>query len=198
MTFESVSLAYGARALEYVDAVGRLEHIADTDLALVADWASRLKGKVIDVGSGPGQWTQCLASLGAEVEGIEPVPEFLAIAKERYPDVKFRQDRAEMLDVPAQSLGGVLAWYSLIHTEPEKLHIPLTEFARSIRPGGGLALGFFTGSKLAAFDHAVAVAYCWPIDQLVVQIEDAGFTVTHVESRTMSPTRTHGALLATL
>lgn len=197
MTFESVRLAYGARALEYVEAVGRREHIADSDLALVADWASKLKGKVLDVGSGPGQWTQFLASLGVEVEGVEPVPEFLAIAKETYPNVKFRQGRAERLDVPAQSLGGVLAWYSLIHTEPENLHKPLTEFARALRPGGGLALGFFTGPQLDAFDHAVTVAYCWPMDQLVAQIEEAGFSVTHVESRTMSPTRTHGALLAT-
>ncbi|HJX78479.1 class I SAM-dependent methyltransferase [Glutamicibacter sp.] len=197
MTFESVRLAYGAKAREYVDAVGRREHIADTDLALVTDWASKLKGKVIDVGSGPGQWTQLLTSLGAEVEGIEPVPEFLAIAKETYPNVKFRQGRAEMLDVPAQSLGGVLAWYSLIHTKPENLHKPLTEFARSLRPGGGLALGFFTGPKLVAFDHAVTIAYCWPLDQLVAHIEDAGFAVAHVESRIMSPTRTHGELLAT-
>ena len=197
MSFEAVRLAYGARALEYVEAVGRREHIADQDLALVTDWASKLKGKVIDVGSGPGQWTQFLASLGAEVEGIEPVPEFLDIAKETYPNVKFRQGRAEWLHVPAQSLGGVLAWYSLIHTEPENLHQPLTEFARSIRPGGGLALGFFTGPKLVAFDHAVTVAYCWPMDRIAAQIEDAGFSVTHVERRTMSPTRTHGALLAT-
>lgn len=197
MTFEAVRSAYGARALEYADAVGGLEHIADEDLSLVQGWARKIKGKILDVGSGPGQWTQFLTGSGNDIEGIEPVPEFLSIAKQTYPDVKFRPGRAEALDVPAQSLGGVLAWYSLIHTDPEQLKTPLAEFARCIRPGGGLALGFFTGPELVSFDHAVTTAYSWPMELFVSRVEDAGFAVSDTVQRAISPTRTHGALLAT-
>ncbi|MCE5288914.1 MAG: hypothetical protein LLG14_06680 [Nocardiaceae bacterium] len=91
----------------------------------------------------------------------------------------------------------MLAWYSLIHTEPEQIGAVFTEFARCIRSGGGLALGFFTGSKLEPFEHAVTTAYYWPLDLLASTVEAAGFVVTHAESRPDRPARTLAAVLAT-
>jgi hypothetical protein len=61
------------------------------------------------------------------------------------------------------SLGGILAWFSLIHTDPDQIGAPLTEFARGTRPGGGLLIGIFEGAELAPFDHAVTTAYFWPV-----------------------------------
>lgn len=92
--------------------------------------------------------------------------------------------RAEHLDAEDASVGGVLAWYSLIHTDPA--HVPgvLTEFARVLTPGGSLALGFFEGSEVAPFDHAVTTASFWPLDVLARLVEAAGFTVTGRHART--------------
>ncbi len=47
----------------------------------------------------------------------------------------------------SDSIGGVLAWYSLIHHEPSTIQRALGEFARVLRPGGGLLLGFFVGPE---------------------------------------------------
>jgi len=44
----------------------------------------------------------------------------------------------------------VLSWYSTIHHEPARIDVPLAEFARVLRPGGLLALGFFDGAPLTS------------------------------------------------
>lgn len=197
MSLESVRGSYGARADEYVEVVGRIEHAAAPDLALVERWARRIEGPVLDVGCGPGQWTHHLAGLGRDVEGVDPVPELVERAQATYPGHRYRVGRAEALGVDDGSLGGVLAWYSLIHHEPEQIGAALTELARCIRPGGGLALGFFTGPTLEPFEHAITTAYFWPVDLMAAEVESAGFSVTHTESRTDRPARSHGAILAT-
>ena len=108
----------------------------------------------------------------------------------------FREGRAEHLDVPDESLGGVLAWYSLIHTPPASLGAILGEFARCLRPGGRLLIGFCEGPELVAFDHAVTTAYYWPIDLLSARIEQAGFVVTDTQARHDPGSRPHGAITA--
>ncbi|GAB3544866.1 hypothetical protein GCM10027404_02350 [Arthrobacter tumbae] len=197
MSLRSVRSCYGARANEYIEVVGSIEHAAIPDLALVEKWAHGIEGLVLDVGCGPGQWTHHLTSIGVDAEGIDPVAEFIESAQITYPAGRYRLGRAEALEMDAGVLGGVLAWYSLIHIDPEQISTALDEFARCIRSGGGLALGFFTGPTLEPFNHEITTAYYWPIDLLTREVEAAGFTVTHTESRTDRSKRTHGAILAT-
>lgn len=197
MTGESVESAYGARADEYIEAVGRIEHVADTDLILVGEWARGLVGPLLDVGCGPGQWTHWLSSQGAQITGIDPVPEFIERAQATYSGESYRLGRADSLDVGSDSLGGVLAWYSLIHTDAAGVEAALAEFSRCVRPAGGLLLGFFAGDSHEPFDHAVTTAYYWPVDLLASRVEAAGFAVTHTSTRAGPGVRRHGEILAT-
>lgn len=177
MSFESVRDAYASRVHEYINAVGRIEHASEPDRERIRDWAAGVDGLILDVGSGPGQWTDYLRESGARIEGVEPVPEFVAAARARYPESTYREGRAERLRVADGELGGILAWFSLIHTDPRRLDECLREFARAIAPGGSLLVGFFAGERLEPFEHAVATAYYWPVAQLAERIESAGFTV---------------------
>lgn len=188
--------AYAARADEYIDAVGRMEHASKLDVVFIQKWASSIDGRILDVGSGPGQWTNFLREFGADVEGVDPVPEFVERAKRDYPESEYRVGNAEHLEVEEGSLGGVLAWYSLIHTLPGDIGRSLSEFARTIRPGGSILLGFFTADHQATFNHAIAPAYYWPVEMLVRRVEEAGFRVTLTETRRERPERIHGALTA--
>lgn len=198
MIDDDVQAAYSARAHEYAELLGSIDYAAAPDISLITRWARNIHGPVIDVGCGAGQWTQLLVDLGCDAEGIDPVPEFIDLARAAHPDVAYRAARAEDLGVPDGSLGGVLAWYSLIHTDPSLISDALTEFARCVRPGGRLALGFFTGLSLEPFDHAITTAWFWPVEQLQRKVEEAGFTVTNTGTRTDPGTRPHGAILATL
>ena len=72
--------------------------------------------------------------------------------------------RADQIDGPAiDAVGGVLAWYSLIHCEPGKIQAFHQEFARALRPGSDLLLGFFEGPMVKKFEHTVVAAHRWPV-----------------------------------
>jgi ubiquinone/menaquinone biosynthesis C-methylase UbiE len=193
---ERVRQAYTSRAAEYGELFGLIETAAVVDRDLVVGWALAVDGPVLDVGCGPGHWTGFLADHGVNIEGIDPVPVFVDEAQRRHPDCSFRLGRAEALDVGDASLGGVLAWHSLTHTDPNSIDHALTEFARCIAPGGGVVVGFFEGPLLEAFEHAVTTAYYRPIDLLAARIARAGFVVVETHARTDPGARRQGSIIA--
>jgi ubiquinone/menaquinone biosynthesis C-methylase UbiE len=188
--------AYSARAAEYIDLFGSIDAAAEEDREYVLAWAQSVDGRIVDVGCGPGQWTNFLHEHGVDVEGLDPVAAFVAEAQRRYPDASYRIGRAEQLGVDDASVGGVLAWFSLIHTDPDRVGELLGEFARCVRPHGSLAIGFFEGPELAPFDHAVTTAFFWPVGVLSAEVEAAGFVVTDAQTRRDPGTRSQGALIA--
>lgn len=197
MSSAHVVAAYSSRAVEYIAALGSMGATAEPDRVLIETWATRVRGRILDIGCGPGQWTAWLHSLGHDVVGIDPTPAFLEHARASHPNVSFVDGRAESIDARTASIGGVLSWYSLIHTEPSRVPMALAEFARIIRPGGCLAIGFFEAPRLTPFAHAIATAYAWPIANMVELVTDAGFTVTQRQQRTDAGSRPHGAIVAT-
>ena len=188
--------AYMERALEYAEALGSMAAVHPGDRHLVSTWARGVTGPVIDAGCGPGHWTHFLAESGADVQGIDLVPKFIEHAQHRFPGVPFRVGSLHALDVADHSLGGLLAWYSLIHHRPDAVQVLLAEFARVLRPGGGLLLGFFEGPTVEAFEHAVVTAYRWPVGELSNDLRTAGFEVIETHTRTGSEHRPHGAIVA--
>lgn len=112
MSLPAVRDAYTARSAEYIDLLGSIEDAAEQDRQYVLAWAQGADGRIVDVGCGPGQWTNFLHENGLEVEAVDPVPEFIAHARRRYPGVVYRIGDAGRLGVEGGSLGGVLAWYS--------------------------------------------------------------------------------------
>ncbi|MFC0451319.1 class I SAM-dependent methyltransferase [Rhodococcus jostii] len=188
--------SYSARSQEYADLFGSVTSTHPTDRALVSSWAATLTGPVLDAGCGPGQWTDFLAACGPAVSGIDLVPEFVDRARTQFPDLTFEVGGFEALDAATESLGGVLSWYSLIHHSPQDIQTPLAEFARVIRPGGGLLVGFFEGATVGTFDHAVTTAYRWPVAELGQKLITAGFEVIETHTRTGRGYRPHGAITA--
>lgn len=193
---EIVRESYSARSQEYTDLFGSMDSTHASDRALVTSWAATLTGAVLDAGCGPGQWTDFLAQRGLAVSGIDLVPQFVERARAEYPGLCFEVGGFEALDAEADSLGGVLSWYSLIHHNPQDIEAPLAEFARVIRPGGGLLVGFFEGATLEPFDHAATTGYRWPVAELSQVLVTADFEVIETHTRTGSGYRPHGAITA--
>ena len=63
---------------------------AGLDRQRIERGAERIDGPVIDVGCGPGHWTDFLHRRGVSVQGVDLVPEFIDSARERFPGVSFR------------------------------------------------------------------------------------------------------------
>lgn len=183
MGIEDIALAYDRRAAEYAELAGDIEQMAETDRELIAAWRDATHGALLDAGCGPGHWTGFLHDGGREACGVDLSARFVAAARRRFPHVVF--EVASIGDLPFEdaSFGGVLAWYSLIHTPPADLPGMLDELARVLAPGGGILIGFFDGDAGEPFDHAVTTAYFWSAGALSGLLAAAGFAVTSHERR---------------
>lgn len=195
---EVVRTAYSDRAAEYTALLGSVDVSAEADRRLIAEWATSLDGLVIDAGCGPGHWAGFMAELGVDVEGVDLVPAFVEIARSRHPSVPFRVGALDDLQLPDAAAAGVLAWYSLIHLEPERMDVVLTELARCTRDRGGLVIGFFHGDRVGPFSHAVTTAYQWPAEELAHRLERAAFVTTRTDIRRHpeGADRIHGTIVA--
>ncbi|KPG87551.1 class I SAM-dependent methyltransferase [Frigoribacterium sp. RIT-PI-h] len=199
MTSE-VGTQYAARAHEYVDHLGSMSSVHPADEHLVASWAAAVGGPVLDAGCGPGHWSGHLAARSVPVRGLDQVPAFVEHAHRTHPGVSFDLGDVDALPYEPDAFSGVLAWYSLIHHDPSSIRSPLREFARVLRPGGGLLVGFFTGSTVEPFGHAITTAWRWAPDPLADELRASGFDVleTHTRTGSASGPRPHGAILARL
>ena len=188
--------AYTERAEEYISLLGSVADTHELDRELITRWAESTDGSLLDAGCGPGHWTDHLRQLGHDIEGVDLTPAFVVRATERFPGVPFRVASFGDLGVADAGVGGILAWYSLIHLEPERVPAALDEFARCIAPGGSLLLGFFDGPSIEPFPHKVVTAYFWPPTAMAERLEAAGFAVEEVHTRCDEGRRPHAAIVA--
>ncbi len=94
--------------------------------------------RVLDVASGPGYAAGEAAARGARVVGVDVAAAMVALARERHPDVDFRQGDAQALAFADGSFDAVVGNFALHHLgDPERA---AGEFARVLAPGGRVAV----------------------------------------------------------
>ncbi|MCX4672601.1 class I SAM-dependent methyltransferase [Streptomyces sp. NBC_01381] len=173
--------AYDAMALIYAEFARNSLDALPLDRAVLTAFADLVRssdaGLVAELGCGPGQTTAYLRDLGLDVFGVDLSPVMIDLARAAYQDLRFEVGSMDALDLADGGLGGIVSWYSVIHTPPQELPPYFAEFQRVLAPGGHLLLGFFEseGEPVAPFDHKVATAYRWPIDELAGLADAAGF-----------------------
>ena len=102
--------------------------------------------RVADLGCGPGRVGALLAASGIDVVGIDLSFGMLAIGRQAHPDLRFADGDLGALPLGNRSLDGAVCWYSVIHTEPDRLESVFREVARVIVPGGRVLFAFQEGS----------------------------------------------------
>ncbi|MFC4068468.1 class I SAM-dependent methyltransferase [Actinoplanes subglobosus] len=145
---DETRISYDAVAGSYADMLrGRLaeEPFQRGILGLFAELV-RGGGPVADVGCGSGRITGFLAGVGLEVFGIDLSPVMVEVARRDLPGLRFEVGSMTALDLADGSLGGVLAWFSLIHVPDGEVPGVLAEFRRVLRPGGVVLIGFHAGA----------------------------------------------------
>lgn len=140
-------VAYDTVAVSYAEILRDELSRKPTDRAMLALFAELVVGSVADIGCGPGRVTAHLRSLGLTAFGIDLSPRMVAVARETHPALRF--EVGSMMDLPLAdgSVGGVVAWYSIIHTPLESLPVVFAEFSRVLVPGGQLLLAFQVGDE---------------------------------------------------
>ncbi|MER5434610.1 class I SAM-dependent methyltransferase [Streptomyces sp. NPDC002588] len=179
-------LAYDTVATDYAKIVVSLFDDDRYGHAMMGVFAELTRGSeagpVADLGCGPGHVTAYLHSLGVSAFGVDLSPETVAVARDRHPDLRFEVGSMTALDLPDGSLGGVVAWYSTVHTPPEVLPTLFAEFHRVLAPGGHLLTGFKAGDRIRHLDHGyghdISLDVYWVSPERVEeQLIRAGFTM---------------------
>ncbi|MFE9933811.1 class I SAM-dependent methyltransferase [Streptomyces sp. NPDC005533] len=211
----SVRASYDAVAVDYARLVGTELARKPLDRAVLAAFAEYVRGggvrgdegrggrAVADLGCGPGRVTAHLDGLGVRAFGVDLSPAMVAVARRTYPGLRFEVGSMTALDVADGVLGGVLAWYSTVHTPPAELPEVFAEFARVLAPGGHVLIAFEAGDARLRLEHAyghpVALdVYGTPTDLVAGLLAGAGLTEVARLERGPDPHETspQGFLLA--
>ncbi|MFJ4775903.1 class I SAM-dependent DNA methyltransferase [Streptomyces sp. NPDC088762] len=185
----SVRTSYDTVAVDYARLLtGELER-KPLERAMLAAFAECVRGEeggsagrpVADLGCGPGRVTAHLEGLGVRAFGVDLSPAMVAVARRTYPGLRFEVGSMAALDIADGVLGGVLAWYSTVHTPLPGLPAVFAEFARVLAPGGHVLIAFKAGDERVRLEHAyghpVELDVYWtPPDRMAALLSDAGLT----------------------
>ncbi|WP_052665892.1 class I SAM-dependent methyltransferase [Nitriliruptor alkaliphilus] len=202
---ERTRASYDRVAVDYADLLRDELAGKPLDRGLLATFGERVQstggGLVGDVGCGPGRITGFLDHLDLEAFGVDLSPAMITTARATYPHLSFRVGSMEALDISDGSLGGVVAWYSIIHTPPERLPEVFAEFHRVLRVDGQLLMAFQIGDEPVHLDHAYGHEVSLDVyrsrpERIRELLEQAGFVVdTTVHRAPMPPEKSRQAYL---
>jgi SAM-dependent methyltransferase len=178
--------AYNTVAADYAELLRNELAAKPLDRAMLGTFAELVEssggGEVADLGCGPGRITAHLHSLGLAAFGIDLSPEMVAVARRDHPSLQFDEGSMEALRLSDGTLGGIVAWYSIIHTPPARLPGVFAEFHRTLREGGLLLLAFQAGDEPRhldfAYGHEIDLdAYRLLPDRITELLRQAGLVV---------------------
>jgi SAM-dependent methyltransferase len=174
--------SYDAVAAEYAG------HISDEldHRPRERDWLQRFallcrdRGCICDVGCGPGHISRYLSEFNPEVFGLDLSLGLLRQASDRYPGMLFLQGDMLALPFASGTLGGIVAFYSIIHFDDSQVDRALGEMRRVLRPDGQLLLGFHVGNNTVHVDELWGVgvdldARFFTMEDLLDRLAQLGF-----------------------
>jgi ubiquinone/menaquinone biosynthesis C-methylase UbiE len=142
----------GAYAAELFDELSK----KPLDRLLLKQFAAENKdrGKMIDLGCGPGQTTRFLADNGVNnIIGTDLSAGMINKAKELSPGLQFQTADMLDLDFPDESFASAVAFYAIVHFKMEQLAIAFGEIYRVLQPGGQFLLSFHIGDDIIHRDE---------------------------------------------
>jgi SAM-dependent methyltransferase len=106
------------------------------------------RGKVCDIGCGPGQVARYLHDAGADVFGLDISPGMLESARQLSPNIGFEEGNMMALDLGNGTLAGIAAFYAVVNISEGSLPLVFREMERVLQVGGLLLLAFHIGEEV--------------------------------------------------
>lgn len=147
MTWDPVADEYVRRFAD------ELDH-KPLDRALLAVFAGHVRdrGRVLDVGCGPGHIAAHLRRVHTiPADGLDLSPEMVACAGRLTPDASFTV--GDLCDLHDRDLAGIVGFYALCNLPPDALPRAAASLAAALAPGGHLLVSFHCAHAGPAFVH---------------------------------------------
>ncbi len=108
-----------------------------------------LKGTYLDIGCGTGNYTSEFAKKGYQCIGIDPSSEMLEKAKVQNKLVDWKIGKAEKIDIPSNSIDGIIASLTLHHWDD--LNQGFSELNRVLKPEGKIVIFTATPKQMKGY-----------------------------------------------
>jgi ubiquinone/menaquinone biosynthesis C-methylase UbiE len=107
------------------------------------------KGLYLEIGCGSGNYSNELAKKGIQLIGIDPSSEMLQKAKLKNPNIDWRIGTAENIELPNNSIDGVVAFLTIHHwTDLQKAFF---ELSRVLKSDGSLVIFTSTPKQMETY-----------------------------------------------
>src|SRR5260370_39939126 len=131
---DKVERSYDALAEEYAKRISsELDH-RPRERELLQRFAARCRdrGMICDLGCGPGHVARYIQEFNPSVIGLDLSLQSVIEARQRNPEIPFVQ--GDMLALPFASgrLGGIVAFYAIIHFDGPQVDQPFAEMCRAL------------------------------------------------------------------
>jgi ubiquinone/menaquinone biosynthesis C-methylase UbiE len=146
-----------------------------------AENASR--GRMIDLGCGPGQTTRFLFECGVkEILGTDLSPNMVEVAQGSHPSIAFEVADMLQLQYADGSVGSAIAFYSIVHFDYELVKVAFKEVFRILVSGGQFLFSFHVGSETIHLDSFLEKNvnidfYFMEVEKISELLAEVGFEV---------------------
>jgi SAM-dependent methyltransferase len=141
------------------------------------------KGKLIDLGCGPGQTTKYLSDCGmTDLVGVDISPSMVTVAKSINPILNFETADILNLKYPDKTFGSAIAFYSIVHFDYRQVKTAFEEIKRVLAENGQLLFSFHIGNNVVHLDnfldHQVNIDfYFFEMNKIIDLVTEAGFEI---------------------
>lgn len=123
----------------------------------------RGKGKVCDLGCGPGHISRFVKDLGIDICGLDLSADMLKKAKEKNPDIEFIKGNMIDMKEKEKCFSGIILYYSIVHFSIKEVDKLFCDLRRILDNNGLLFLSFHVGNETlhvnSFFDEEVILDY---------------------------------------
>lgn len=160
--------------------------------------------RILDVGSGPGQFSKYIKERGFDVLGVDYSDEMVAIAKKKVPGVAFQKMDMRDLSFEPESFDGLLISYSLIHIPSNQIPDTLKGFYKVLKPNGYMEIIAQKGKANQVIDEPFMPTEkmffnFFTMDRLTKFLKRAGFRIVFQEEKeTQDPNSVGNKIIYTI
>lgn len=147
------------------------------------------KGKMIDLGCGPGQTTRFLFEQGVkDIIGTDISEAMISKASELSPQLQFKTADILKINYPDKFFKSALAFYAIVHFTNEQLKICFKEINRILSDDGQFLFSFHIGNEIIhrdeLFDIPVDIDFIFfQTETILALVKEAKFKVLDVIER---------------
>jgi len=146
------------------------------------------RGRVVELGCGPAHVANHLALGGVDISGLDLSAGMVAEANRLFPDLEVVVGDMLALPFGDSALGGLIAFYSIIHFDDDQLATAFSEMARALEDSGLVALAFHIGDEVVHREQwwdmpVVLDARFLPVELVTKLLLSAGLEIVTSEER---------------